>query len=89
MILRPPFCDLKWYLDDFDVNWIGGSYRHHQGFNFSSLERITLHVERSATAALLRWEDVMFIGSCYEYNSRLIILEPVHSIRIMIVKFIV
>lgn len=32
MILRPPFYDLKWYLDaqDFDVNWIG-SYRHHQG----------------------------------------------------------
>ena len=32
MMLRPPFYDLKWYLDaqDFDVNWIG-SYRHHQG----------------------------------------------------------
>jgi len=31
MILRPPFYDLRWYLDDrdFDVNWIGAySYRH-------------------------------------------------------------
>jgi len=30
MILRPPYFDLKWYLDahDFDVNWIG-AYRHH------------------------------------------------------------
>jgi len=29
MILRPPYFDLKWYLDahDFDVNWIG-SYQH-------------------------------------------------------------
>lgn len=29
MILKPPFWDLKWYLDsnDFDVNWIG-SYMH-------------------------------------------------------------